>query len=198
MKRPNRVLLVTAVSFITFLCVIQGIRRDVAAIVVAMLVVFVALLVTWGRDFYRGRSFLRRRQWARALRHFERYERKLSAARFHRLLNALHLSIYTRDGVALALNNIAVCRMNLREMPAATQALKLALARDPRYAVPHANLAVIAALAGDEATALEELAEAARLGYAEQGAQLLVRRALASANATLGKAFHPNTPKSDS
>ena len=195
MKRPNRVLLVTAVSFITFLCVIQGLRREVAAIVVAVLLVFVALVVTWGRDFYRGRLLVRRRQWARALRHFERYERRLSAARFHRLLNALHISIYTSDGVALALNNIAVCRMNLQEMPGATHALKLALLHDPRYAVPHVNLAVIAALAGDEATALEELAEAARLGYAEQGTQLLVRRALASANTKLGKAFDQGTPQ---
>ena len=197
MKRPNRVLLVTVVSFVTFLCVIQGLRREVAAIVVTVLVVSVALVVSWGRDFYRGRSLMRRRQWARALRQFERYERKLSAARFRRLLNSLHMSIYTRDGLALALNNMAVCRMNLQQMAAATEFLKQALSRDARYAVPHVNLAVIASLAGDEATALEELAEAARLGYADRGAQLVVRRALASANAKLGKALD-QPRKSDS
>lgn len=189
MKRPTRVLLVATVSFITFLCVLQGLRREVAVIVVIVLLVIVALVIAWGHDFYRGRSFLRRRQWARGLRHFERYERQLSSSRFPRLMNSLHLSMYTSDGLALALNNIAVCRMNLKETAAATQALKLALARDARYAVPHVNLAVIAAMAGDEATAHEELAEAARLGYAEKGAQLVVRRALAAANARLGEAL---------
>ncbi|HKO47319.1 MAG TPA: hypothetical protein VJV79_06330 [Polyangiaceae bacterium] len=185
----------TAASVITFLCVIQGLRRDVAAVVVAVLLALVALIIIWGRDFYRARLLVRRRRWARALHYFERYQRRLSTARFDRLLSALQLSIYTNDGIALALNNIALCRMNLQDMPAAVQALQLALARDPGYAVPHANLAIIAALAGDATSAREELAEAARLGYSGQGAQLAVRRALASANTNLGKAFIQDTPE---
>lgn len=189
MKRPDRVLLVIVVSLITLLSVSRGLRREVACGLLAVLVVFLTLMVIWGRDFYRGRWLMRRREWARALRQFERCQRKLSEARFHRVLNALHLSLYTFDGIAVVLNNVAVCQMNLRDMPAATRALQTALVRDPGYAVPHLNLAIIAALAGNEASASEELAEATRLGYSRRGAQLMVRRALASVNTTLGEAL---------
>jgi hypothetical protein len=65
----------------------------------------------------------------------------------------------------------------------------LALQRDPLYAVPYTNLGTIAAMRNDRSTAQLEFRRAVELGFSPTGAQELLRRALAKANATVGEGF---------
>jgi Flp pilus assembly protein TadD len=76
--------------------------------------------------------------------------------------------------------------MNLQRDEEARTDLECAVALDMLYATPHVNLAILAAQNGDEPVARKELEMAQELGYRSEGAQKLVRMALAKANQAIG------------
>jgi Tfp pilus assembly protein PilF len=102
-------------------------------------------------------------------------------------LQWLWLGLYTSDPVALALNNIGACQIGLHELDQALETLGRALQRDPKYAVPHVNLALICRLRNDTARADVHAQTAMRLGYSEAALDQLLRRAIAAHNEALGR-----------
>ena len=133
-----------------------------------------------------GRYYSSRRDWAKALVRYQRFEKRLLKSRWRPLLVPLYLSIYTFDGVAVVRNNIGQTLMNQRELDDAERWLLSALQRDPLYPLPYLNLGVIAAMRQQQDLAEREMRKAVHLGYSPTGAQQLLRRALAAANTGMG------------
>jgi Flp pilus assembly protein TadD len=74
-------------------------------------------------------------------------------------------SIYTPDAEAMALSNLGAAHLQTGDFRAAVRALAAALAVDPKYPIPHYNLAVERAIANDGAAVARHASEAERLGF---------------------------------
>jgi tetratricopeptide (TPR) repeat protein len=157
-------------------------------ILVAVTVVLVFGLI-YGRHFFLARFLGSKKLWHEAIAHYETFESRAKKLNLGRLTLPLFLSVYTYDGVALAKNNMAFCYMNLRVLDQAKRLCLEALEIDSKYAVPHVNLGIIAALQNDAATAAARLERGYLLGYRNQGAQEQVRRILARLNVAAGSAM---------
>jgi len=148
----------------------------------AALVLFALVVCIWGRDWFIARHHTKRRRWAQAVERYERFEKKMLKARWPKLTVILYLGIYSLDGAAIARNNIGQCLLNAGDLDGSVRWLRAALQRDPLYAVPYVNLAVIAAMRHDETTARREMTRALQLGFNPNSAQRILRRALDAAN----------------
>ncbi len=153
------------------------------------IVVIALALVIWGRHFMIGRYRAQRREWARAIESYQRFEKMMLTTRHGGLLLPLFLGIYTLDGIALTRNNIAQALMNLDQLDAAEGWLRSALLRDPLYPTPYINLGTIAVLRGQEAHGRRQFQKAVGLGYSVRAAQLQLARALARASESARKAL---------
>jgi tetratricopeptide (TPR) repeat protein len=150
--------------------------------------VLVALL---GIGFVIGRYRMRKKQWDRALERFRAFEQRLLLRRWTVILRPLFVGIYTFDGVALARNDIATCLMHLGKGDEAVQWLRAALQRDPLYAIPYINLAMVAAARDDETSMRRDLRRAVDLGYSPAGAQQILTRLLARSGSSLARILEP-------
>jgi tetratricopeptide (TPR) repeat protein len=181
MKRSQRNLFIIMAAMVAFYSIVTRLPWQAAlAVSGAALVGFVALAV-WGRDYFVARRHARKRNWPLAIERFQRFEHKALKAPWRRLAIVLSLNVYTFDVPAIARNEIAQAFINANDLEQASTWLRSALQRDPQYAAPYVNLAVIAALRSDAAAALREMSKAVQLGYNVQAAQRILRRALESA-----------------
>src|SRR4051812_46118673 len=98
-------------------------------------VAFAAVLgsIVLGRDFFRGRAAMKRREYREAIASFEKFVTAQTSPRI-RFIKFLWMGFETLDPVAIAYNNIGVCFLNLRNLADAAGALEKALSRDARYA----------------------------------------------------------------
>lgn len=151
---------------------------------VLLLAVLVVAIIA-GRDFFVGRVRLSQKRWDEALTAFEA---KQLSSRWRRALAPLFVGIYSHDGVAIALNNQAVARLNQGSLTQAQELLQRALSRDAPYAIPHVNLAILAALQGNAAEASREQQLAHELGFRGAGLQRRIRALLSRTNTAVGAA----------
>lgn len=147
-------------------------------VLVVVAVVLLGVYAWDGRDHFLGRRRMRQHRWPEALRHLRAFEARVDASASV-LPGWMYLSLYTSSRRALVRNNIGVVHLNLGQLTEADAALGEAVRLDPGYAVAYVNLALLAAMRGDEAGATRSLEEAHRLGYRHRGAQELIRRVLA-------------------
>lgn len=153
-----------------------------AGVVVVMLFV---VIIASGRDFFVGRRRMKQQRWEDAACCFAKFEAQQLDSRWRWATAPLFVGLYTYDGVAIALNNQGVVRLNQGERTQAEGLLRRALERDPLYAIPHVNLALLAASAGDTASALREQELAQMLGFRGRGLQKTIRSLLAKTNVTI-------------
>jgi tetratricopeptide (TPR) repeat protein len=186
MKRTQRNLFIIMTVMVVIYLPLARLPPPIALGMAVALLCIALLLTLWAHDFFIARHHAKRRRWRRAIERYEKFEKKLLAARWRRITVLLYFGIYTFDGIAIVRNNIAQSLMNLDEFEAAERWLKAALERDLEYAVPYVNLAAIAAIRRDRATAHRHMSRAVQLGYSPTGAQQVLRRALARGNATIG------------
>jgi tetratricopeptide (TPR) repeat protein len=139
-----------------------------------------------GRDFFRGRAAHASRSYLEAIAHYRRFLAQCERPP-RSMLRFLWLGLYTSDVAALAENNIGACLLEIGEGAEATATLEHALARDPGYAVPHVNLAILASLAGDRERADRHRDHALRLGYSSALLDRAIRGAIARANVAVGR-----------
>jgi tetratricopeptide (TPR) repeat protein len=121
------------------------------------------------RDLFRGRRDLERNRPESALRHFNSFLTAIRAQPWRKPALWLSWSIYTPNVEAMTQNNIGAAQLNLGNLDSAQDALNTALSLDPLYPLPHANLALVAALRADRDTAAHHLDAARRLGYKGAG-----------------------------
>jgi tetratricopeptide (TPR) repeat protein len=181
MKRPQKNLLILLSIVAVLWIVLRELPLAITLGFTAVLLLTGIVLIVIGRHFLLGRFYSRKREWRRAIERYMRFEKKLSTNRANAHFIPLYMGIYSFDGVAITRNSIAECLINLGEMDEAVRWLRLALQRDPLYAVPYTNLGTIAAMRHDSSMAQLEFRRAVELGYSPTAAQELLRRALAEA-----------------
>lgn len=184
LTRPNRnIALIVAL-------VLSPLIFDESAYSQALLVaipVVGGMVVGLGWRFYVARYMEKKKRWEAAIDHYRAFEARARKLRIGRMHLPVFMSIYTYNGVALALNNMALCHMNLGDLKEAKRLCHEALEVDPKYAVPHINLGVIAALEKDPNAAGDWLQRGFDLGYRDRGVQREVSRILAGVNTTIGR-----------
>jgi hypothetical protein len=179
MKRTQRNLFIIMAAMIAFYAIMTRLPWQVTVGIGAAIIVALLALAVLSRDFFRARRHVRRREWLKAAERLQRFEQKLLAARWQRPAIVLYLSIYSFDGVAIARNYIGEALVNAERLEEATQWLRAALLRDPHFALPYVNLAIVAALLKDGTTARREMARAVQLGFSPVQAQRILHRVLA-------------------
>jgi hypothetical protein len=179
MTRPDRNRL--GVGAFMIACVLLGkfLPVSLQAPFVLTLLLFALSSFIFARDFFAGRRHMKKLRWVDALLAFQRFESQLSNSKTRRRLSWLAAGIYSFDPIAISRNNVGVIHLENRKLELSEAAFKEALRRDALYAVPHINLAVIAALRGKKAEMETELAEAARLGLTQKRVHARVRQAIA-------------------
>jgi len=128
------------------------------------------------RDLFRGRRDLDRNSPESALGHFNSFLTTIRAQPWRKPALWLSWSIYTPNVEAMTQNNIGAAQLNLGNLDSAQAALNTALSLDPQYPLPHANLALVAALRADSGTAEHHLVAARRLGYKGAGLDRFVSK----------------------
>lgn len=183
MKRTQRNLFIIMSVMMVIYLLITRLPPPIALGVAGGMVGVALLLALAAYDFFIARRSCQRRRYREAAERFEKFEKKLLDARWRRATILVYPSIYTFDSIAITRNEIAQCLMNLDEFDAAERWLKAALERDLQYSPPFVNLAAIAAIRRDAVTARRHISRAVGLGYSPEGAQQILRRALARGNA---------------
>jgi len=131
------------------------------------------------RKLFRGRRLLDSGEPKQALEQFFAFLDQLSKNPWQKALIWLSWAIYTPDVVAMAWNNIGACHTNLGNFNQAKRAFLEALVIDPKYPLPHLNLARIAIVEGDRPEAEHQLEGARSLGYSSTSIDQLVDQAQA-------------------
>jgi tetratricopeptide (TPR) repeat protein len=186
MKRTQRNLfIIMSVMMVLYLLIVRLPPPIALGVATAILCVGLLLAAT-AYDYFIARNHVKRGRWRLAVERFEIFEKKLLAASWRRATVLVYLSIYTFDAVAIMRNEIAQSLMNLDEFDAAERWLKGALERDLQYSPAYVNLGAIAAIRRDAVTARKQISRAVHLGYSPEGAQQVLRRALARGNAAGG------------
>lgn len=183
MKRPQRYLFIIMTVLVAVYLLLTRLPPAAALALLGVLVLYASIAVVWGRDLLLARRNAKRREWAKALERFERFEKKLLRSRFHRLAIVLYPNIYSLDGVAVTRNGIGQVLLNAGDLDRAVQWLRSALQRDPYYPLPYVNLALVAARRRDDAGARRDMTRAVQLGFDPRAAQRILHRALAAAEA---------------
>jgi tetratricopeptide (TPR) repeat protein len=186
MKRTQRNLfIIMSVMMVVYLLIVRLPPPIALGVAVAMVSVGVLLSVV-AYDYFIARHHTRRRRWRKAAERYQVFEKKLLAGSWRRATVLVYLSIYTFDAIAIVRNEIAQSLMNLDEFEVAERWLKEALDRDLQFAPAYVNLGAIAAIRRDAVTARKQISRAVHLGYSPEGAQQVLRRALARGNAAGG------------
>ena len=142
-------------------------------------IALILMAIAW--RFLMGRYRLRKRDWVKAIDHYQRFEKMLLTRRIGAVVAPLFLGVYTHDAVAVTRNQIADALIQQRKLEEAEGWLKSALQRDPFYPVPYIYLGTVAALRGQLSHARQQFRKAVELGYNPARAQETLARLLASA-----------------
>jgi hypothetical protein len=171
MTRPTRNRLVVGAAAIACLLLGNLLRGPfVLLLVAATLTSYVAAY-----DFFAGRRHLKKKRWMDAIDRLQRFEEKVAKSALRRRLSFLATGVYSSDPIAIARNNVGVVHLENGKLELAERSFSSALERDSLYAVPHLNLAVVAAKRGDEGAREQRLSEAARLGLNQKKVHARVR-----------------------
>ncbi|MEA9579500.1 tetratricopeptide repeat protein [Xanthomonas nasturtii] len=117
------------------------------------------------RPLFRGQRALAHGEAGEAMRHFDAQLSQLAAQPWRQYALWLGWSLYTPSLAAMIHNNLGVTYAELDEPDNAQAAWEKALALDPRYPVPYANLAALAASRGAPDPTQAMLEQAKALGY---------------------------------
>ncbi|MFO0600275.1 MAG: tetratricopeptide repeat protein [Myxococcaceae bacterium] len=139
--------------------------------------VLVALLVT--RPFHRARALLAQRRFDEAALELAAFEQDVQSAAWKRVMGAMAVGLYTSNPLAAARNTLGAVRLEQGRLEDAKKHFVTALELDPGYAVPHGNLAVLAAMSGDRASAEEARVKAKSLGFAPKLLERVIADTLA-------------------
>ena len=148
---------------------------------ISIVIVFVAMLIPgrvlgfYWRDLLRGLRLLNVRQFAESKRHSELFLEKVRSQPWIKHLVWLGSSTYSLDPEVLALNNLGAAELKLGELEAAKLHLTQAIQLDGKCPLPFFNLGILHSNLADPEEAVRCFEEAARLGYANELSDKLVR-----------------------
>jgi tetratricopeptide (TPR) repeat protein len=132
---------------------------------------------TFYRDLFASRRTMSHGRYAESAEHSRRFLADIRERPGLKRLMWIAWPGRTVDAEAMALNNLGGAQVELGEWDAASRHLEEAIRIDPEYSIPRFNLALIAAVSGDRATAERLLGEARAKGYAPGSIDALMRHA---------------------
>lgn len=183
MKRTQRNLSIIMTVMVVIYLLLTRLPPPIALGLLAVLLVSALMLILCALDYFVGRRHEKRSRWRQAADRYERFEKKLVKTRWRRGTVLLYFGIYTFDAIAIVRNRIAECLLALDDLDAAERWLRAAQERDLDNPAPYVNLAVVAVLRHDRATAHRQMSRAVHLGFSPVTAQQIMHRAAARANA---------------
>lgn len=147
--------------------VIRATGNDRVAFAVAIVLLLIPGRVQglFFRPLFRGQRDLAQGKAGDAARQFETFIALLNRQPWRRWALWLGWSLYTTSAKAMGFNNLGVAHADLGNDSSARQAWEHALAIDPLYPVPYANLAALAAADANVEQATKLLSQAEQLGY---------------------------------
>jgi len=178
MKRPQRHLTIIMTVLLAMYLLLTRLPPAAALALLGALVLYVLATAVWGRDMLIARRHSKKKNYARAVERYERFEKKLISLGWPRVAFVLYPNIYSFDGIAVARNYIGQDLLKAKDLDRAVVWLRAALQHDPFYPVPYVSLAVIAATRGDASTAKREMTKAVQLGFDTTSAQRILQKAL--------------------
>lgn len=183
MKRTQRNLFLIMTAMVVLYLLLTRLPPPIALGLLGALFGVALLLGLLSLDYFIARRHEKRRRWRQAIARYEKFENKLVKGRWRQVTVLLYFGIYTFDALAIVRNRLAECLIGLEDFDAAEPWLRAALERDLDNPAPYVNLAVIAALHRDRATAHRQMSRAVHLGFSPQTAQQILHRANARADA---------------
>ncbi|MEX2151545.1 MAG: tetratricopeptide repeat protein [Steroidobacteraceae bacterium] len=129
------------------------------------------------RDFYRSRRLHDLGQYEASLKSSQRFVNHLAERPHLRRYWWLAWAVYSRDPLAMALNNIGSTQLELGMLEEAEASFREALKCDPEYPIPHFNLAVLCMVRNDRLKAEEHANNAVELGYYRNAADRMLHAA---------------------
>ncbi|MEW5743289.1 MAG: hypothetical protein AB1938_30550 [Myxococcota bacterium] len=139
----------------------------------------IAVSFAAGRHLFKGRSLMSQGKWDDAALELAAFEQEQSQPGWRRRLAFLFVGTFSSNGLAVARATLGALRLEQGRLDEAERHLTRALEADAGYAVPHANLALLAARRGDAATAETHRAHAHRLGFRRRSFDAALKAALA-------------------
>ena len=117
---------------------------------------------------------MKQRQYLQAKICFENFLRKIRSNPWIKKLIYFKWGIYTWEIEAMTLNNIGSISLELNDLEGAVQSFDAAIARDPQFPLPFANLAIVNYVRGNSDQGVQLLNHSHLLGCSlldEQSAQ---------------------------
>lgn len=187
MSRPlkYRLIYVGAVAIILAVSAVvaHGVFPDAP---MAVLLTVAILLFIPGRieglfysDLLRGRRLFADGKWQAALDHFAAFHAQINQHPWRKRLFWLTGTIFSPNLEATTLNYLGATLVELERFDEATDKFRAAIKLDPKFALPHFNLAVIEAVANHETRAAARLAKARELGHPNSTVDNLIDHAQA-------------------
>ena len=197
MSRATRYLMmiaaVTVVAVVGVFFYLSRYPGSYDAVLVVALLFFVPGRISSAflKDLYRCRRHVDREEYEAAIECGERFLATLRKQPWRARLIYLTWSLYTWNVEAMTRNNIGAAEMMRGRFAAAREQFNAALALDSGYALPYANLAIMAAVEGDHTESERLMALARRNGYAEKAVDRLVARVGAAYAGVQGRPLNP-------
>jgi tetratricopeptide (TPR) repeat protein len=148
-----------------------------AAAAVGAVLLIVAVFAA--KHLLAGRALMKRGQWDDAALELAAFEHEQATVAWRRALAFLFVGTWTSDGVAVARGTLGAIRLEQGRLDEAEGHLKRAVEQDPGYALPYANLALVAARRADAAAAEAHRARAHQLGFRRRAFEQALAAALA-------------------
>lgn len=167
MSRPARNRLLVVVIFLVALVVSPRLPTWLTWVFAGVGFPFVAVALWVTTPFRAARKFLQERNFERATLSLVQFEHALETG-WKRGVAALAVGFYTSSARAAARSLLGAIRLEEGRLDDAKRHCDEAIALDDAYAIPWANLAVLAAMNGEKEDAARLAQEAVRRGLASK------------------------------
>lgn len=164
MTRPTRNRLLAVVLVVVTVLVLRRMPDEATWAVGGVGAAFMALALWVTAPFRRARRLLTEKKFDEAASELAAFELSLTET-WRKRLAAFAVGLYTSNAVAASRSTLGAVRLEQGRLDDAATHFDAAIALDPLYAVPWANRAVLAAMKGDQAAAMEAKDKARALGF---------------------------------
>ncbi len=178
--RPQRNLALSVVLLVAAVALARRLDDEQQWVLSALGLGVVLAVGLLGRPYFQARDLMRQKDWERAATAMAGFEHQQTTSAWRRRLAFLYVGFHSYDGVAVARNNLGAIRLEQQRLDDAQRHFERALESDPGYAMPWANLAVVAAKRHDRAECTRCRDRARALGFRRRGFDAMLTDLLAS------------------
>jgi len=180
MTRPRRNLALIALFVVVAFALAPRLPDAVLTTAAALGAGLVVACGLAAKHLLAGRSLMKQGRWDDAALELAAFEQEQARGGWKKALGFLIVGAWSSDGVAVARGTLGAIRLEQGRLDEAEAHLKRALEQDAGYAIPHANLALVAARRGDAAAAEAHRARAHALGFRRRAFEKALADALAT------------------